>query len=156
MQRARCKKSSKTVFWAYPLTCTTLDDLKFSPQLNVFHKITEKVYKVPPTWPKELSVESHDAFFKHLRSSRKRFLLCWRGIRGFGAYFSSSFISKHSSDINKCNPLIWRRNPISPTSRLCPGCDKESGSPTSLQSWEGAAEPQDPWPPLFPEYQLFS
>ena len=59
--------------------------------------------------------------------------------QGFRAYFSSSFIFKHSSDVNKHNPLIWRRNPAPQYQAFSWALTKRAGLP---QSGEGLRTPQ--------------
>ena len=52
--------------------------------------------------------------------------------QGIQAYFSSSFTSKHSLDINKCSPLIWQRNIAPSILGLCLGLNKEGKTAPNL------------------------
>lgn len=71
--------------------------------------------------------------------------------QGVWAYFSSSFISKHSLDINKCNPLIWQRNPAPSISGLCLGLNKEG---KTAPDPGGAVTPQTFAHPRSPNYNF--
>lgn len=81
---------------------------KVSLELNLFHRVIWNIYNGSHI-SQGFQFQIRRCLSTHSRSSRKRFLSPWKGIQGFWAYSSSSFISKHSSDIYEHNPLIWQR-----------------------------------------------